>query len=71
MFSVLVSGFPTKEAAEAWAEWYSGQGEQDAPIWLEEALDSPGCSAYTDGRATFPLKWNANTVSLVVKFEKR
>lgn len=71
MFSVLVTGFPSKEAAVAWIGWYEGQGEQDAPIWLEEALCSPGCSVNTDCQATFPLKWDANTVTLRVDFRER
>lgn len=71
MYSVLVTGFPTKKAAEAWLGWYEGQGEQDAPIWLENALDMPGCSAITDLQATYPLKWDVNTVTLVVKFKER
>lgn len=29
----------TVEQARIFAEWYSGQGEQDAIVWFEEAND--------------------------------
>lgn len=50
-WSVLVTGFPTKEDAEAWRGWYDGQGEQDADIWLEDRKNDGDCgikSAYVD-----------------------
>jgi hypothetical protein len=37
MFSVKINGFRSKAEAEAFVEWYEGQGEQDAQLWLEES----------------------------------
>ncbi len=37
--SVTFTGFDTMEQATAFYDWYSGQGEQDASIWLVEASD--------------------------------
>ena len=74
MFSVLVSGFPDKAAAEAWINWYEGSGEQDTSIWLDEALRerrTPGKSitAYTDIEATYPIKWEGETAQLKLNFK--
>lgn len=33
---LTITGFKSVAEAEAFAEWYSGQGEQDASIWFEE-----------------------------------
>jgi len=49
MFKVTLTGFDTKEQAQQWLNWFSGQGEQDEciPIWI------PGVSAvYTTGPTT-------------------
>ena len=35
MANVIVTGFETQKQAKEWAEWYSGQGEQDWFIWQE------------------------------------
>lgn len=35
-FSVVFHGFTSKKQAKAFADWYEGQGEQDACDWLEE-----------------------------------
>lgn len=63
MFSVIVKGFPTKEAAEAWVGWYEGQGEQDVSTWMDEQLNAR-TSANTDCQATYPLEWDNDTVEL-------
>lgn len=38
MPSVIFKGL-TKEEAKTFAEWYCGQGEQDADIWFNANLD--------------------------------
>jgi len=48
MFSVTFTGFRTIEQAKAFASWYSGCGEQDAPLWMEEHAGVTSCNA--DGR---------------------
>ncbi|MCP5006634.1 MAG: hypothetical protein GY941_22235 [Planctomycetes bacterium] len=36
MSSVIIDGFESTKDAEEFVKWYSGQGEQDADIWMEE-----------------------------------
>ena len=38
-FSVKLEGFNTKEEADEFLNWYSGQGEQDAAYWFECRVD--------------------------------
>lgn len=38
-WKVTFDGFDTQEQAQAFADWYGGQGEQDAAPWLEEHSD--------------------------------
>lgn len=40
MYSLKLNGFKTKAQVEEFLSWYSGQGEQDACIWLEIAKDA-------------------------------
>ena len=35
MFNVCITNFKSKEEAEEFINWYSGQGEQDCAIWME------------------------------------
>lgn len=39
VYSVKFAGFETEHQAKTFAEWYSGQGEQDSSCWLEEHSD--------------------------------
>ena len=34
-YTLTIKGFKTKEQVKAFAQWYSGQGEQDASYWFE------------------------------------
>lgn len=45
MFTVTFTGFRTLEQAKEFAAWYSGAGEQDAPIWMEEHVGVTSCYA--------------------------
>lgn len=45
MFTVTFTGFRTLEQAKAFAAWYSGAGEQDAPLWMEEHAGVTSCYA--------------------------
>jgi hypothetical protein len=38
-FKVTFTGFETEEQAKTFADWFEGQGEQDASIWMEENSD--------------------------------
>ena len=38
-WKVTFDGFETQEQAQAFADWYEGQGEQNSDIWLEEHTD--------------------------------
>lgn len=44
-YQVTFKGFKTPKQAKEFALWYSGSGEQDVGIWLEEHTDIT--SAYT------------------------
>lgn len=44
-FQVTFKGFKTSEQAKTFAEWYSGSGELEVGLWLEEHSDIN--SAYT------------------------
>lgn len=48
-WTVVFHGFTSREEALAFASWYSGSGEQDVGMWLEERtnITSADCSAYT------------------------
>ena len=70
MFKVEVTGFQTKEQAEAFINWYDGQGEQDASIWFKcrkEEGEIDISRMNTDCRKTFPIKWNGDTAKLVLE----
>lgn len=45
MYTVTFTGFHTPEQARAFANWYSGSGEQEAPIWMEDHADVTSCNA--------------------------
>ena len=44
---VIFDGFETIEQARTFAEWYSGSGEQDSCIWLEENCDLKAANVNT------------------------
>jgi hypothetical protein len=56
-FQVTFKGFKTAEQAKIFAEWYSGSGEQEVGLWLEEHSDID--SAYTK---EIKLKENGNVI---------
>jgi hypothetical protein len=39
--SVTFINFPSDDAAKAFIDWYEGQGEQDAEIWMGERGFNP------------------------------
>lgn len=41
-FKVVFEGFQNEQQAREFAQWYSGSGEQDSGIWLEEHSDVTG-----------------------------
>ena len=43
-FQVTFKGFKTEEQAKEFAFWYSGSGEQDVGVWLEEHTDITSAS---------------------------
>jgi hypothetical protein len=70
MFELKITGFNTKAEAEAFASWYEGQGEQDACIWFECRKDDGEIdvdSMMVDCRATYPMVWDGNQTTMVVK----
>lgn len=60
---LVITGFKTIEAAKEFANWYSGQGEQDIDIWWECRQDkligkSPICNS---------IDINNNIVTMEIK----
>lgn len=65
-FEVTITGFDTKAQAEAFIQWYNGQGEQDAAVWFENS--DVGCTSMNvDCAGTFPTIWIGNSSVMVVK----
>ena len=56
-YQVTFKGFKTQKQAEEFAYWYSGAGEQDVSLWLEEHTDIS--SAYTK---EIKIKENGNVI---------
>jgi len=56
-YQVTFKGFKTSQQANAFAEWYSGSGEQAVGDWLEEHSDI--CSANTK---SIKIKENGNII---------
>lgn len=63
MYSVSFHGFKTAKQAEVFAAWYSGQGEQDIDIWLEES--NCGATAMLE-RST---KWDEDCKQINIELE--
>lgn len=73
MFNVLVSGFETKAEAEAFIQWYEGQGEQDAEVWFdcrkaEGRINSS--SMPVDCQVTYPIIWRGDTTHMALRMIK-
>ena len=69
-YKVEIEGFNTKEEAEEFINWYSGQGEQDADIWFDcrkEEGTIDASSMNVDCGKTFPLSWTDKTVKMAIK----
>jgi len=70
LFSVNITGFESKEEAQAFIDWYSGQGEQDSEFWFECRQDEGEIkhSKMLVDSKTYPLKWNENSVEMKMEF---
>lgn len=66
-FEIRIKGFTSKEQAEVFKEWYSGQGEQDAYIWFETAQDQGRIDVSSMNCEDAETKWVDNTLEMVVK----
>ena len=44
MYTVTFTGFKTALQAQAFADWYEGQGEQDVATWMEEHTGVSSCN---------------------------
>lgn len=63
MYTVTVTGFDTKEQAEAFAKWYENGGEQILSDDLEENYDLGVSSMYTD-MGKYTLEWKNDNIEL-------
>lgn len=69
-FKVEITGFLTREDAEAFANWYSESGEQDASIWFEERWmngESESDSYDADAEASRQATENIGHPVIIVK----
>jgi len=62
MYSIKLDGFVSKKQAEEFVYWLSGQGEQDAIYWFEEA-GVPGFGVDWSKRP----KWNEEVFEALIK----
>ena len=72
MYSLKIDGFKTKEQAEAFINWYDGQGEQDASVWFECRKQDGEIDVDfmpVDTAKTFPLVWKENVLEVVLDIE--
>jgi len=44
MYTVTFTGFKTAAQAQAFADWYEEQGEQDARPWMKEHAGVSSCN---------------------------
>lgn len=71
-FEVRVTGFNTKVEAEAFIDWYEGQGEQDSSIWFEERHQEGEieCSEMMTELDKLTKKWKGNSIELPLRMIK-
>lgn len=70
MFELKVTGFKTKAQVEAFIDWYSGQGEQDACIWFECRKSDGDIDVdrmLTNCKETYPVKWVDNIALMKIE----
>ncbi len=65
MFEVHIKGFKTLEAAQQFAAWFDGQGEQDITYWWEPRLDE-GMPVGAAPRTKGPADTTGNVVTMTV-----
>lgn len=66
MFKLLIEGFKTKAQAEAFADWYEGQGEQDADIWFEIHQSEGKLDVSSMHAVLQKNKWKDDTLTMKV-----
>lgn len=72
MYSLKINGFKTKSQAEAFIQWYEGQGEQDASVWFGERQHDGQIDVDfmpVDCQKTYPLTWKDNILEAELKIE--
>jgi hypothetical protein len=71
--SLKIEGFETREQAEAFVSWYTGQGEQDAIFWFDARVNEGNLDVNfmpVDSKQTFPLKFENNEAKVVLEMCK-
>jgi hypothetical protein len=65
---VIIKGFKDQKQAEAFIEWFEGQGEQDCSFWFEEAgVESPSVNC----KKTYPIKRVDDAFIMVLNNEEK
>lgn len=70
-FSLLITGFKTPEQVKAFADWYEGQGEQDASIWFECRVDEGKLDVdFMPVDVHTRYTWEGNTMKMKLNIEE-
>lgn len=72
MYEIKITGFTSKAQAEAFVQWYEGQGEQDASWWFEcrqQEGEIDVAFMPVDLQKTYPLKWSGATLQCHLNIE--
>lgn len=71
MFNLNISGFQTKEQANAFISWYEGQGEQDAAPWFENMMEDGDLDVdFMPVDMSVKPTWKADTLHAKLKIKK-
>lgn len=70
MYSLKINGFKTKAQANAFIDWYEGQGEQEAQVWFECRQDEGEIDVdFMPVDVSKKYKWVGDTLEAHLKIE--
>ena len=64
MITLKITGFTNLDQAKTFAEWYSGSGEQEIPLWLSNRKK---CSCEYLNVVDITVEEELETVEMIVK----
>ena len=64
-YTLTIKGFKNKAQVKAFAEWYEGQGEQDASMWFGEMLsDGELDITFMPVNLSIPYVWDDSNMTI-------